>query len=60
MVTVTDKAKKEGLEKEPLKIDSNGLNAKEDRNDDMTSPIWAKPLYKNCYKNIWSFPDWQL
>jgi|UniRef100_A0A250Y394 hypothetical protein len=31
LVTVTDKAKKEGLEKEPLGTESNGLNAKEDR-----------------------------
>jgi hypothetical protein len=45
---MTDKAKEEGLEKEPLKTESNGLNAKENSSDDRTSPIWAKPLYKNC------------
>jgi hypothetical protein len=52
---MTDKARKEGLEKDPLKTESNGLNAKKDKSDDTTSPIWAKPLYKNCYKNIWPF-----
>jgi hypothetical protein len=52
LVTMTDKAKEEGLEKEHLKTESNGLNAEKDRSDDMTSPIWVKPLYKNCYKNI--------
>jgi hypothetical protein len=24
------------------------------------APIWAKPPYRDYYKNTWSFPDWRL
>jgi hypothetical protein len=49
---MTEKSKKEGLEREPLKTESNDLNTIENRSDDRTSPIYTKPIYKNCYKHI--------